>query len=131
MARIVYFSNVSENTHRFVQKLGVEAMRIPLRATDPAIVPTEPYLLIVPTYGGSGGLDKRAVPAQVVAFLNDPWNNSLLRGVVAAGNRNFGSEYCLAGRRISARFNVPVLHRFEILGEVDDVATVITRLETL
>ena len=28
---LVYFSSVSENTHRFVQKLGVPATRIPLR----------------------------------------------------------------------------------------------------
>ena len=27
---LVYFSSVSENTHRFVQKLGVPATRIPL-----------------------------------------------------------------------------------------------------
>ncbi|MCB0944888.1 MAG: class Ib ribonucleoside-diphosphate reductase assembly flavoprotein NrdI, partial [Mycobacterium sp.] len=26
-ARLVYFSSVSENTHRFVQKLGVPAIR--------------------------------------------------------------------------------------------------------
>ena len=28
--RVVYFSSVSENTHRFVQKLGLPAIRIPL-----------------------------------------------------------------------------------------------------
>ncbi|MBL7659650.1 class Ib ribonucleoside-diphosphate reductase assembly flavoprotein NrdI, partial [Escherichia coli] len=27
---LVYFSSVSENTHRFVQKLGIPATRIPL-----------------------------------------------------------------------------------------------------
>ena len=30
MGNIVYFSSVSENTHRFVQKLGLPAIRIPL-----------------------------------------------------------------------------------------------------
>ena len=34
MGRIVYFSSVSENTHRFVGKLGFEAQRIPLRSTE-------------------------------------------------------------------------------------------------
>lgn len=30
-ANLVYFSSVSENTHRFVHKLGFPAARIPLR----------------------------------------------------------------------------------------------------
>ena len=29
-SRLVYFSSVSENTHRFVQKLHLPAIRIPL-----------------------------------------------------------------------------------------------------
>ena len=29
--RLVYFSSVSENTHRFVQKLGMPAIRIPVK----------------------------------------------------------------------------------------------------
>jgi protein involved in ribonucleotide reduction len=30
MSNLVYFSSVSENTHRFVMKLGMPAVRIPL-----------------------------------------------------------------------------------------------------
>ena len=29
MSNLVYFSSVSENTHRFVEKLGIPAIRIP------------------------------------------------------------------------------------------------------
>ena len=46
---LVYFSSVSENTHRFVQKLGVPATRIPLHG---CIEVDEPYVLVLPTYGG-------------------------------------------------------------------------------
>ena len=35
MSSLVYFSSASDNTHRFVQKLGLPAQRIPLRPTDP------------------------------------------------------------------------------------------------
>ncbi len=31
MSNLVYFSSVSENTHRFVQKLELPAIRIPLK----------------------------------------------------------------------------------------------------
>ena len=49
MSHLVYFSSVSENTHRFVQKLGVPATRIPLHGR---IEVDEPYVLVLPTYGG-------------------------------------------------------------------------------
>ena len=49
VSNLVYFSSVSENTHRFVEKLGVPAIRIPLHGR---IEVDEPYVLVLPTYGG-------------------------------------------------------------------------------
>ena len=49
MSNLVYFSSVSENTHRFVEKLGLPAIRIPLHGR---IEVDEPYVLVLPTYGG-------------------------------------------------------------------------------
>ena len=34
MSLIVYFSSRSENTHRFVQRLGLPAVRIPLNESE-------------------------------------------------------------------------------------------------
>ncbi len=121
---IVYFSSVSENTHRFVEKLGMRAVRIPLHGTDGGFRVDEPYVLICPTYGGgkvSSGIGGGFVPKQVIRFLNDPHNRSLIRGVVAGGNTNFGEEYCLAGDIISSKCAVPYLYRFELMGTADDV----------
>ena len=124
--RVVYFSSVSENTHKFVQKLGMPAVRIPLRG---AIEVREPYVLILPTYGGgkANGPDPDAggyVPKQVIAFLNNEGNRSLIRGVIAAGNTNFGAEFCYAGDVVSRKCGVPFLYRFELMGTVDDVFAV-------
>ena len=124
--RVVYFSSVSENTHRFVQKLGLAAIRIPLHGR---IEVGEPYVLILPTYGGgkANGPDPAAggyVPKQVIAFLNNEHNRSLLRGVIAAGNTNFGTEYCYAGDVISRKCEVPYLYRFELMGTAEDVEAV-------
>ncbi|NYM64127.1 class Ib ribonucleoside-diphosphate reductase assembly flavoprotein NrdI, partial [Salmonella enterica] len=41
---VVYFSSTTENTHRFVQKLGFPSARIPLRRTDEPLVVNEPYV---------------------------------------------------------------------------------------
>ena len=119
---LVYFSSTSENTHRFVGKLGFPAARIPLRRTDPPLRVDEEYILVVPTYGG--GSVKGAVPKQVIAFLNNPDNRALCRGVIASGNTNFGQAYCLAGDIIASKLGVPFLYRYELLGTPTDVARV-------
>lgn len=126
-ASVIYFSSVSDNTHRFVQKLGLEAVRIPLFSREPQLEATKPYVLVVPTYGG--GDTKGAVPKQVIKFLNDPVNRSLIRGVISAGNTNFGEAYCLAGDIVSAKCQVPHLYRFELMGTSDDVNRVSQGLE--
>lgn len=126
-ARLIHFSSVSGNTAHFVAKLGIPAARIPLYPSDPPLKATSPYVLIVPTYGGGDG--RGAVPKQVIRFLNDPGNRALIRGVIAAGNTNFGTGYGLAGDVIAAKCKVPVLYRFELFGTPDDVAVVRDGLE--
>ncbi|WP_353808701.1 class Ib ribonucleoside-diphosphate reductase assembly flavoprotein NrdI [Agromyces sp. SYSU T00194] len=122
MTDLVYFSSVSGNTHRFIEKLGREAARIPLYPSDEPLVADEPYVLVLPTYGGGNGAG--AVPKQVIRFLNDPHNRSLIRGVIAAGNTNFGSGYCIAGDIIAEKCGVPFLYKLELFGTPDDVSAV-------
>ena len=127
MSTLVYFSSMSGNTARFVHQLGLPAKRIPLYAKDEPLVVDEPYVLIVPTYGG--GPDTKAVPKQVIRFLNDEHNRGLCRGVIAAGNTNFGEAYGLAGNIIAKKLQVPYLYRFELFGTPDDVTAVREGLE--
>ena len=122
MNPLVYFSSSSENTHRFVGKLGFPALRIPIVGQREKLVVEHPYILLVPSYGG--GSAKGAVPLQVIRFLNNPHNRSLIRGVIAAGNTNFGEAYCIAGEIIAQKCQVPYLYRFELLGTPEDVVNV-------
>ena len=122
MSSLVYFSSVSGNTARFVDKLALPARRVPLRASEPALRAREPFVLVVPTYGG--GNHGGAVPKQVIRFLNDPANRALLRGVIAAGNTNFGAAYCVAGPIVAAKCDVPYLYGFELMGTAHDVESV-------
>lgn len=130
MFDIVYFSSTSENTKRFVDKLGLVSRRIPLLTKDvEGFHISTPSVLVLPTYGG--GEDKRAVPIQVIKFLNDPVNRSLIAGVIATGNTNFGTTYAVAGDIVSAKLQVPLLYRVEILGTPNDIFEVKERLQKL
>jgi len=117
---IVYFSSVSENTKRFVEKLEIPAERIPLRwdSASPLIVDYD-FVLITPTYGA--GNDNSTVPKQVIRFLNLSENRKKLIGVIGMGNTNFGEHFCKAADIISEKTGVPVLHKGEILGTEEDV----------
>lgn len=123
MADLIYFSNVSGNTRRFVERLGRPAARIPLRARDAALRAEEPYVLVTPTYAAGRGRTG-AVPRQVIRFLNDPHNRSLIRGVIASGNSNFGESYGIAGDIVAAKCRVPYLYRFELMGLPEDLRAV-------
>lgn len=122
---IVYYSSKTENTHRFVERTGLKALR--LGPQGDTIRVDEPYVLMVPTYAAGDG--RGAVPKPVISFLNDPTNRSFIRGVIASGNTNFGETYAMAGDVISAKCKIPFLYRFELLGTEEDVIKVRQGLE--
>lgn len=124
---VVYFSSASENTARFIAnchlpKVGLNVYRIPLRPKSAPLIVNEPFVIVVPTYGG-GDISK-ALPPQVRRFLNDRGNRSLLRGVIASGNTNFGDAFCAAGDVIAAKCHVPFLYSFELTGTPEDMRKV-------
>lgn len=119
----VYFSSVSNNTHRFVLKLGFEVLRIPLDLDKSIDAPRE-FILISPTYSGGGEHTSGAVPKQVIRFLNKLENRNLCKGVIASGNTNFGNTYGLAGTVLAKKLNVPLLYTFEISGTNEDVSRI-------
>jgi len=132
MIRLVYFSTKSGNTHRFIERLGFSAHRLPL-GSDPGRetgetswvvdgVAQEPFVLVTPTYGG--GHLKGAVPPQVIRFLNIEANRRLLKGVIACGDTNYGSGFCSAGRIIAHKCQVPHLYNIEVFGTPHDRETV-------
>ena len=121
---VVYYSSATENTRRFVDKLGLPSARIPLRKSEEPLLVDEPYVLVCPTYGGGASIshqNSRPVPPQVIRFLNNEHNRSLIRAVIAGGNSNFGADFGKAGDVIAAKCKVPYVYRFELLGTDEDV----------
>lgn len=127
---LVYFSNYSGNTKKFMEKLDGYSIRIPINSDSGSeLVATREYVLFVPTYGG--GSESSAIPRQVRAFLNNRENRRLLRGVVGFGNTNFGDHFCKAAEIIASKTGVPIVARVEIFGTEEDVELVKKRLELL
>lgn len=124
MLDIIYFSNVSNNTHRFIEKLSLSTSikRIPVKGDWEEDIDS-PYVLITPTY------NERGVPIQVMRFINKYKNRQKLSGVIASGNINFGDDYAKAGYVISKKCNVPLLYTFELMGTEEDVNRVEEGLE--
>lgn len=124
---VVYFSSISGNTHKFVEKLHARTLRLPLRTGEDTLVIQEPYVLCVPTYGKPEGAGN--VPPQVVKFLNVEENRRNMVGVIGSGNTNFGPLFGIAADIVSAKCDVPVLFKFELMGTPSDVDKVNEGLE--
>ncbi|MHB7244910.1 class Ib ribonucleoside-diphosphate reductase assembly flavoprotein NrdI, partial [Klebsiella pneumoniae] len=91
----------------------------------PPLKPRGPPPQYNPSPPPAGGAPPPApVPRQAIRFLNDVHNRQLIRGVIAAGNRNFGDGWGRAGDVIAQKCAVPYLYRFELMGTPDDINTV-------
>lgn len=128
MLHIAYFSNESENTHRFIERLTayaeqaeqpISTTRLNVKGEQPRV--KEDYILIVPSYGTAR---TSHTPPQVKKFLNDEITRNHCVGVIGTGNINFGEEYAIAGDVVSLKLQVPLLHKFELSGAPQDTGIV-------
>lgn len=135
MLNIIYFSNYSLNTERFVQSLKWdkgEVWRIPVlqlpeeEITEPPV--DNPYILVSPSYGT---MMQGRVPSQVKKFLTPERNRENVKAVIATGNRNFGDEYGMAGNVLAGKLQIPLIAKIELAGTPQDIVEVRTQLEKI
>ena len=110
---IVYWSSNSGGTKRVAEALDTDTVEL---AGYDGI---SPYVLMCPTYDQPRG---GFTPKPVQQFLEE--HAHLMVGVLGLGNRNFGEHYCQAAIDISKRHGVPIVHRIDIMGTVDDYRTI-------
>lgn len=107
---LVVYDSRTGNVERFVKKLGFRAIK--LQDCESAAM-DEPYVMITYTTGFGHA------PEQVMSFLSR--NRTLLRGVSASGNRNWGASFAKSADKISELYGVPIVHKFELSGTAIDV----------
>ena len=110
---IVYWSSNSGGTRRVAEALNTDTVE--LSDYDGS----SPYVLMIPTYDQPRG---GFTPKPVQQFLEG--HAHLMVGVIGSGNRNFGDHYCQAAIDISKQHGVPIAHRIDIMGTVDDYRTI-------
>ena len=110
---IVYWSSNSGGTRRVAEALSTNTVEL---ADYDGI---GPYVLLTPTYDQPRG---GFTPKPVQQFLEE--HAHLMVGVAATGNLNFQEYYCQAAIDISKRHGVPIVHRIDIMGTVDDYRTI-------
>ncbi|EGL15284.1 class Ib ribonucleoside-diphosphate reductase assembly flavoprotein NrdI [Paenibacillus chitinolyticus] len=105
---LVVYDSRTGNVQRFINKLNLKAVRI-----EEDLTIQEPFVLVTYTTGFG------QIPGKVLDFLKH--HSSLLRGVAASGNQNWGQSFALSADRISSAYGVPVLAKFELSGTSSDV----------
>lgn len=114
---IVYDSKTGK-VERFIQRLNMRAIKV-----HPNLVIHEPFVLVTYTIGFG------EVPNSVVEFLN--LNHTFIKGVAASGNKVWGKNYGKAADIIAAKYNIPILHKFELYGSDKDTDYFKQRVEKL
>jgi len=109
---LVVYASKTGNVARFVQRLGVEALRI---QSGTELI-KRPALLITYTTGFG------QAPVEVLRFVEA--NRPYLLGVAVSGNRNWGAHFARAGEVLFERYGLPVVHKFELSGNEKDIQTV-------
>lgn len=115
---MIYYASLTGNVRRFIEKTGLTAKEI-----HPGLIAAEPFVLVTYTIGFG------EVPPGVEDFLFD--YGDLLRGVAVSGNQNWGAYYGKAGDIIAKRYSVPLLLKFELSGNDDDVKTFAEKVKTI
>lgn len=105
---LIAYDSKTGNVKRFVDKLGMECVRI---SADVEL--HEPFILITYTTGFG------QAPQSTLEFLEE--HSHLLQGVAASGNMNWGTRYGLAADHIARKYSVPVLMKFELSGTKRDI----------
>lgn len=115
---LVVYSSMTGNVERFTKKLSYPSVRI----TDSLVV-EEPYILVTYTTGFG------QVPPEVQSFLKQ--NYSLMRGVAASGNKNWGGYFARSADVVALEYGVPVIHQFELSGLPKDIQIFTKRVEEI
>ncbi|QKS04790.1 class Ib ribonucleoside-diphosphate reductase assembly flavoprotein NrdI [Bacillus halotolerans] len=119
---IITYESKTGNVRRFVKALQQEFDVEAIEVTGDTIVNQE-FIHITYTIGFG------EVPERTLNFINK--NKNKIRGVAVSGNKVWGDNYGLAGDKLSAKFHIPLLLKFELSGTEQDLQKIIQEVQLI
>ena len=119
---IITYESKTGNVRRFVKALQQELDIESIEITDDTII-TQEFIHITYTIGFG------EVPERTLNFINK--NKNKIRGVAVSGNKVWGDNYGLAGDKLSAKFHIPLLLKFELSGTKQDLQKIIREVQLI
>ncbi|WGQ09598.1 class Ib ribonucleoside-diphosphate reductase assembly flavoprotein NrdI [Pedobacter gandavensis] len=116
----IYYDSKTGNVERFVNRLKLQR-DWNIQKIDQVSAPLAEGHLITYTTGFG------EIPASTLRFLEE--NSGRIKSITSSGNKNWGPNYALAAKKISALFQLPVLMQFELSGTAADVQQFIDNIE--
>lgn len=134
---VVYYSSVSQFTHKFVNTVlavdpAITTFRIPMKGNPDFDMETVgPAVLMIPSYLGSQSAPElRHVPVHVMKWMKSIGREGRanIYGVVGIGNTNFGVDFCASAVEVSNKLGIPIIGRYELSGLPGDHEDFVNRL---
>ncbi|WP_396583225.1 class Ib ribonucleoside-diphosphate reductase assembly flavoprotein NrdI [Bacillus sp. SG20033] len=119
---IITYESKTGNVKRFVKALQHKSDIETIEITDDTIINQE-FIHITYTIGFG------EVPERTLSFINK--NKNKIRGVAVSGNKVWGDNYGLAGDKLSAKFHIPLLLKFELSGTNQDIQKIIQEVQLI
>ncbi|MEC1408858.1 class Ib ribonucleoside-diphosphate reductase assembly flavoprotein NrdI [Bacillus halotolerans] len=119
---VITYESKTGNVRRFVKALQQEFDIESIEITDDTIINQE-FIHITYTIGFG------EVPERTLSFINN--NKNKIRGVAVSGNKVWGDNYGLAGDKLSAKFHIPLLLKFELSGTKQDLEKIVQEVQLI
>ncbi|XAK55517.1 class Ib ribonucleoside-diphosphate reductase assembly flavoprotein NrdI [Bacillus inaquosorum] len=119
---IITYESKTGNVKRFVKALQEELDIEAIEITDDTII-TQEFIHITYTIGFG------EVPERTLNFIKKYKNK--IRGVAVSGNKVWGDNYGLAGDKLSAKFHIPLLLKFELSGTKQDLEKIVQEVKLI
>ena len=120
--RYIYYDSKTGNVERFINKLRPLKSWVFIKVNDDVIAENKGHLVTFTTNFGE-------IPLNTQNFIEK--NKDKLLSVSSSGNMNWGKLYALAADKISEKYNIPVLLKFELSGLNSDIEHFINRVEEI
>ncbi len=119
----IYYDSKTGNVQRFIEKIKKERPDWNyVKIVDTTIIENKGHLITYTTNFGE-------VSENTFKFMENESNRKYIKSVSSSGNMNWGTMYAVAADKISERYKIPVLMKFELSGTYAEAKYFINNVE--